>query len=70
MWVADHVGRQGGTGLQQEAGRTFHSGQLDAPSAVVRSARRDAQLAHQCRYALAFGVNCGTHQRRSALGFG
>ena len=41
----------------------------DAPSAVSRSARRDAQLAHQCRSALGFRVNCGTHQCRSALGF-
>ena len=41
----------------------------DAPSAVSRSARRDAQLAHQCRSALGFRMNCGTHQCRSALGF-
>ena len=40
-----------------------------APSAVSRSARRDAQLAHQCRSALGFRVICGTHQCRSVLGF-
>ena len=41
----------------------------DAPSVVSRSARRDAQLAHQCRSALGCRVNCGTHQCRSVLGF-
>jgi len=41
----------------------------NAPSAVSRSARRDAQLAHQCPFALGFRVNCGTHQCGSALGF-
>ena len=41
----------------------------DAPSAVSRSARRDAPLAHQRRSALGSRVNCGTHQCRSAIGF-
>jgi hypothetical protein len=41
----------------------------DAPSAVSRFARRDPQLAHQCRSAPGFWVICGTHQCRYALGF-
>ena len=42
----------------------------NAPSAVFRSAHRDAQLAHQCRSALGSRASYGTRQHGSALGFG